>query len=43
MVSDPDWNGKAVKGQENFVDIEKGTVHVCHEITYLEGGKIVDA
>jgi hypothetical protein len=41
LVSDPDWNGKAVKGQENWIDVHRGTVHLAHDTTYIENGEIV--
>ncbi|KIW00115.1 uncharacterized protein PV09_08297 [Verruconis gallopava] len=41
LVADPDWDGKAVKGQEDWIQIEKGTVSLCHETTYIDEGEIL--
>ncbi|OTB05699.1 hypothetical protein M426DRAFT_260170 [Hypoxylon sp. CI-4A] len=42
-LADPEWNAKAVRGQEDWVDAERSTIHIGYEIVYLEGGKIVNA
>jgi hypothetical protein len=42
LIQDPDWEGKAVKGQEDWIDTTRGTVHMTHETTYIENGEIVD-
>ena len=39
VVSDTDWSGKAVKGQEKFIDMSRGTAHIGEETTYLEDGE----
>jgi hypothetical protein len=37
VVTDPEWEGKAVKGQEEYIDVSRGTAHICEETTYLDG------
>lgn len=39
VVTDPEWNGKAVKDQENWLDMSRAEAHVCHETVYLEDGE----
>ncbi|XXH05459.1 hypothetical protein Hte_011886 [Hypoxylon texense] len=43
LVMDPDWAEGAVKDQDNWLDMSKSTVHIGHDMTYLENGKVVNA
>ena len=42
VVTDPDWEGKAVKGQEKYIDVSRGTTHICEETVYLEDGQVIN-
>ncbi|KAI1392919.1 uncharacterized protein F4822DRAFT_426120 [Hypoxylon trugodes] len=42
LIEDPDWNGKAVKGQEDWLDMSRSTIHIGYETTYLEDGNVVN-
>ena len=39
VVTEPEWEGKAVKNQEDWIDITRSTTHLCHEETYLDDTK----
>ena len=39
VVADPEWAGKAVKDQDQWLDMTRCEAHVCHETVYLEDGK----
>jgi hypothetical protein len=41
VVTDPEWEAKAVKGQDEFIDVSRGTTHLAVETTYLEDGKVL--
>ncbi|KAI1414070.1 hypothetical protein F5Y13DRAFT_159665 [Hypoxylon sp. FL1857] len=38
LVADPEWNEKAVKNQEEWIDVNRSTVHIGYETVYLENG-----
>ena len=42
VVSDPEWEGKAVKGQGQWIDDSRGTTHICEETTYLDGEELLN-
>ncbi|KAL9622768.1 MAG: hypothetical protein Q9160_002886 [Pyrenula sp. 1 TL-2023] len=42
LVMDPDWDGKACKNQEDWLDMSRATMHVGYDTMYLRGGEIVD-
>lgn len=41
LVSDAEWNEKALKGQDQWLDMSRSTTHITNEETYLEGGNIL--
>ena len=43
LNSDPEWQEKAIKGQEDWLDLSKAAMHVGYTTTYLEGGEITNA
>lgn len=43
VVTDPAWEEKAVKGQEDYLDIEKGTVWITEETLYMDNNEVVQS
>ncbi|KAI8959808.1 hypothetical protein F5Y11DRAFT_331861 [Daldinia sp. FL1419] len=35
LLADPEWQSKAAKDQENFVDLSRSTIHIGYETVYL--------
>lgn len=42
LVEDPEWIEKAIKGQEDWVDMSRSTIHLGPDVTYLENGTIAN-
>ncbi|KAI1459959.1 hypothetical protein F4805DRAFT_472536 [Annulohypoxylon moriforme] len=40
LHTDPEWNEKAVKGQDNWLDSSKTLVHIGYETVYMGDGNI---
>ncbi|KAI0384268.1 hypothetical protein F5Y04DRAFT_249403 [Hypomontagnella monticulosa] len=40
LVTDPEWTEKAIKGQDDWVDMSKSIIHLGPDTTYLENGSI---
>lgn len=42
LIADPEWNESAVKGQDDWLDMSKSTIHIGYDTTYLEDGNILN-
>lgn len=42
LIMDPEWQEKAVKGEDQWLDLSKATIHIGYNTTYLEGGEITN-
>ncbi|KAH9992258.1 hypothetical protein F4779DRAFT_609322 [Xylariaceae sp. FL0662B] len=43
LIVDPEWVDKAVRNQEDWIDMTTSTSHVGYETRYMENGQIIKA
>lgn len=42
LLTDPDWEGKVVAFEKDWIDTSRAEVQIGWETTYLEGGEMVN-
>lgn len=42
LIMDPEWQERAVKDEEDWIDSSEATIHIGYDTTYLADGQILN-